>query len=180
MFYLKKRSTVNFLFWKCRPEVLCDCKTWPWWKSRGAADVQRRDCVSHCRTALSPQTRNGCLVMRVVGGGGHRCRCRLEVPLWVLRGQDPPPWPQRYPAAHLSDSPSRPLSSCSWCRWPLYSPLKATKNRCTANVWSSVSGPTALEPVCGAFSLPSRSTWRWQVSYRRWWQVTLSQANIAR
>lgn len=121
--------------------------------------------VKHFSPALSPLTRNGCLVMWVVGCGSHRCRCRPDVPLWVLRGQeDSPPWPQRYPAAHLSDSPLRPLSYCSWCRWPLYSPLKATRSRFTATVWSNVSEPTVPERGYGAISLPSRSTWRWQVS----------------
>lgn len=116
------------------------------------------------RPGQSPQTRDGCLVMWTVGCGSHRCSCRPAVPSWVLTGRDRPPWPQRYPAAHLSNSSLWPLSSCSSYRWPLCSPLKATRSRFTETVWSNVSGPTAPGLGYGAFSLPSRSTWRWQVS----------------
>ncbi len=120
---------------------------------------------------VAPQTRNGYLVMWTTGCVSHRCRCGPAVPSWVLTGRDPPPWPQRYRAAHLSHSPLWPLSSCFWRLWPLYSPLRATRSRFTGTVWSNVSGPTAPELGYGAFSPPSRSTWRWQVSCFCCWQV---------
>lgn len=119
--------------------------------------------------------------MRTVGARSPRC-CRrhlllllLFVPSWVLTGREDPWWPRRYPAAHLSDSLPWPPPSCSWCRWPPWSPPKATRSRFTGTVWSSVSAPTAPELSCGASSPPSRSTWRWQVSCLSRWQVKLTQ-----
>lgn len=109
--------------------------------------------------------------------GNARCR-HPAVPVSVLRGQDWPPWPQRFRAPHLSDSPQRPLSPSSWRWWPPFSPLRGIKSRFTVTVWSCVCGPTAPELGCGVFSLPSPSTWRWQVSWWCFWQV--NQANLAR
>lgn len=91
-------------------------------------------------------------------------RCHPAVPSWVLAGPNPPPWPQRSPAAHLSDSACLSLSSSCWCRWPLCSPPKGTRSRCTGTALSCVSGRTAPAPGCWASSPGSRSTWRWQVS----------------
>lgn len=102
------------------------------------------------------------------------CRRRPAVPSWVRTGpkQPPPWWSLCPPAAHLSDSPLRPLSACccSWCWRAPCSPLRATRSRFIGTAWSCVSGRTALGLGCGASSPTSRSTWRWQVS--RSWQVS--------
>lgn len=37
---------MSVLFWKCRPETLRDCKTWPWSKSRVTANVQCCYCIT--------------------------------------------------------------------------------------------------------------------------------------
>lgn len=171
-----KRPPVSVLFWKSAAgSVVWVVKLAPgpveqWSSGRSVRTVS----VHHFRPGSCLQTRYGCLVMWAVGCGSHRCRCRPAVPSWALTGwdqQQQPPWPRRYPAAHLSDSPLRwpPSPSCSWCRWPPYSPPKATRSRFTETVWSNVSGPTAPELGYAGFSQPSRGTWRWQVSCC--WQV---------
>lgn len=133
-------------------------------EGRGKRWTPSTETVKHFSSGLSPQGRNGPVVMWAVGCGSHRCRCRPAVPSWVLTGRDPPPWPQRYPAAHLSDSALWLPSSCSWCRWEQCGHPRGTRSRCTETVWNSVSGLTAPELGYGALSLPSRSTWPWQVS----------------
>lgn len=127
------------LILKCRQETLFEFETWlssGEQRKSGHFPVHQRYC----------NTFQAWFVRTNWGWPRGDARCRPVVPSWILTGPEEPPWPLWFhSAAHLSHSPLWSPSSCSWCRWPLCNPLKATRSRFTETVWSSVSAQTAPE-----------------------------------